>query len=271
MRRTYGDWDFGGNSILRVRIHPGETFYGTPEPGQVMYHMGLKGLYVWDGDNWIACSISGATLDSLADVDTTTLAPMANGFLGWNPQVGATPGYWGPKRVSLAILSDVNIAGAANGQILKRVGGVWTAQAAPLGLPLGGAAGQLLAKNSETDGDVHWIDATGTRLRIGAFVGGKPDSDEIVMSVLMVDDSSFPIAFAGSLAQADVAATASTTFTVEKNGVEVGSFTFAASATTATFSAPAATPLVVGDRVTVVAPTTADATLADISFTLKGA
>lgn len=124
MRRTYGDWDFGGNSILRVRIHPGETFYGTPEEGQAMYHLGLKGLYVWNGTEWIACSTGAITLDQLVDVNVAS-ATSAKQFLGFVPAAGSTAAYWTAKAVNLGDLGDVDLTGATEGQVLTLVGGVW--------------------------------------------------------------------------------------------------------------------------------------------------
>jgi hypothetical protein len=82
----------------------------------------------------------------------------------------------------------------------------------------------------------------------------------------------FPANFAGSYAAADEAATASTVFSVLKNGATVGAITFAISAATATFTTSGGTPVtfVAGD-VLEVTPPTPDATLADIAFNLVGA
>lgn len=83
---------------------------------------------------------------------------------------------------------------------------------------------------------------------------------------------SFAANFAGSYFAASANATASTVFDVQKNGVSIGTVTIAAGGTTATFatSGGAAQALVAGDLLAVLGPATADATLADPSFTLVG-
>lgn len=72
----------------------------------------------------------------------------------------------------------------------------------------------------------------------------------------------------GSIAIAAVAATSSSVFTIKKNGSAVATITFAAAGTTATFSTQAAIVFNVGDKMDVVAPAVADATLADIDFSI---
>lgn len=74
---------------------------------------------------------------------------------------------------------------------------------------------------------------------------------------------------AGSVAKAGTAATASAVFTVKQNGTSIGTFTFAANGTTATFAGAGGT-IAAGDKITIVAPGTQDTTLADIGFTIAG-
>lgn len=77
-----------------------------------------------------------------------------------------------------------------------------------------------------------------------------------------------PVDCAGSTAIADVAATAATVFSIQKEGVEVATITFAISGTVGTFSTQAAVSFLATDKLTLVGPTTADATLADIGVLL---
>lgn len=102
------------------------------------------------------------------------------------------------------------------------------------------------------------------------FVGGKPSASELVAEYPAARTLMLPAAMAGSVGRARTAATAQTDFDVQKNGSSVGTIRFAASATSATFIAASAITLAVGDRLGVVAPSSVDATLADISVTLKG-
>lgn len=106
---------------------------------------------------------------------------------------------------------------------------------------------------------------------VGLFVGGKPEASELLMKLVATRDLDFAADFADSLLHAGVAATASTVFAIAKNGTGIGSVTVGAAATTGTFTT-SATPvsLAAGDVLTITAPGTPDATLADISITLKG-
>jgi len=80
----------------------------------------------------------------------------------------------------------------------------------------------------------------------------------------------FPAGLTGSQGTASVAATATTTYSIKKNGAGVGTMVFAAGATAATFTMPSATTFMAGDILTVVAPALPDATLANLAWTLVG-
>ena len=80
----------------------------------------------------------------------------------------------------------------------------------------------------------------------------------------------FPAGLAGSYGTAGTAATAAASFTIAKNGTGVGTMAFAAGATSATFTMATATNFAGGDVLTIVAPGTPDATLANLAWTLTG-
>jgi hypothetical protein len=80
----------------------------------------------------------------------------------------------------------------------------------------------------------------------------------------------FPAGLTGSRGVSAVAATATTTLDIRKNNTSVGSVQWAASATTATFTMASATSFTAGDILTVHAPASADATLADLGLSLAG-
>jgi hypothetical protein len=105
-----------------------------------------------------------------------------------------------------------------------------------------------------------------------AFYPGVPTSNATVTRVPVALAVSFPANLAGSVATASVAATSSTVFTIKKNGSAVGTITFAAGSTSATFATTsgAVVNLAAGDIISVSAPTTADATLADVGIVLAG-
>lgn len=105
---------------------------------------------------------------------------------------------------------------------------------------------------------------------VGAMVTGAPDPDAICLRYKFPREVTFAAGLSPSQGVAGVAATAETNFDIQLNGVSVGTMTFAAAATNATFDMSSETVLEEGDVLTVVAPTTPDATLADISFVLSG-
>jgi hypothetical protein len=82
----------------------------------------------------------------------------------------------------------------------------------------------------------------------------------------------FAADFAGSYFTATANATASTVFDVQKNGSSIGSVTIGAGGTTATFTTSGGTSkaFVAGDVLALYGPATADATLADASFSFAG-
>jgi hypothetical protein len=79
-----------------------------------------------------------------------------------------------------------------------------------------------------------------------------------------------PAGLAGSAALAKTAATAETDFDILIAGVSAGTMRWAASATAATFVFASATDVTAGQEIEITAPATADATLADITWTIKG-
>lgn len=105
---------------------------------------------------------------------------------------------------------------------------------------------------------------------VGAMVAGVPDADAVCLRYVFPREVTFAAGLAPSQGVADVAATGDTDFDIQQNGVSVGTMTFAAAATTATFDMDSETVFEMGDVLTVIAPTTPDATLADISFVLSG-
>jgi hypothetical protein len=101
--------------------------------------------------------------------------------------------------------------------------------------------------------------------------GGGPDAGGAVMAqIVFPRAATFPAGFAGSQAYAQIPATASTTLDVQQNDVNIGSITFGAGLNTASFSLAADTMFASGDRLAIVNQDPADATLADLSITLKG-
>jgi hypothetical protein len=100
---------------------------------------------------------------------------------------------------------------------------------------------------------------------------GKPNASEVLLRLKFTRSVQFSDDFSGSYAFSEVAANASSVFSIKKNGAEVGTITFAASGTTGTFATSGGSvSFAAGDILKIVAPGSQDSTLADIGITLKG-
>jgi hypothetical protein len=104
----------------------------------------------------------------------------------------------------------------------------------------------------------------------GTFVNGRPTASLVLQRYVFATTVTFPSGLGGSQGTAGTAASAITMFAVQKNGASVGSMVFAAAATTATFTMASATTFNAGDVLTLVAPATPDATLANLAWTFMG-
>lgn len=103
---------------------------------------------------------------------------------------------------------------------------------------------------------------------IGGSAPGVPANSQVICTVPVVRAITFDVDLALSQGVAGTAATAETIFSIKKNGVEFGTATFAIAGTTATFAAAVPPAFAAGDILTIVAPASADATLANVGFVL---
>lgn len=102
---------------------------------------------------------------------------------------------------------------------------------------------------------------------LGGCFENKPVSSEVILRVPITRVITFPVGMDESRMVSEYSATASTSFSIRKNGVEFASATFAAGANYATFTGNL-TSFTDADILTVVAPPSADATLENIGWCL---
>jgi hypothetical protein len=153
------------------------------------------------------------------------------------------------------------------------------------------ATDRLLGRQSSGAGDVEEIVCTplarsllddttepAARTTLGAnaydiavFSGGTSENSQVVFVMDAVRDFTLPEDLVGSLFNANVAATASTTYTILKNGVSVGSVGWGIGGTVGTPTFASDVTYGTGDVFEVRGPAIADATLADVRFVFKGA
>lgn len=110
------------------------------------------------------------------------------------------------------------------------------------------------------------LDSTAYIKGISGYCAGKPLDGETVLAGIA--PYALTLSGANSSAKAGVVATASTVFTINKNGTQIGTITFAASGDTGTISITS-TSVAAGDLITIVGPATADTSLSNIAFLLR--
>lgn len=150
---------------------------------------------------------------------------------------------------------------------------------ATIGAGTGTGSGDVIGPASATNNHIAVFDgATGKLIKDGgaqpfdltAFYPGVPTASAIVTRVPVARVVTFPASLTGSVAKASVAATAQTDFDVQLNGGSVGTIRFAAAGTSATFIAASPIVTAAGDLISIIAPATPDATLANVGFVLTG-
>lgn len=105
---------------------------------------------------------------------------------------------------------------------------------------------------------------------ISTFVTGKPAAGQVVFDMVFVRGASIPANLSGSLFVATSPATAGATFNIKKNGNVIGTITLAAAGYTGTFNTSGlAVSLVSGDRLSIIAPSSQDASLGDFALTIS--
>lgn len=100
-------------------------------------------------------------------------------------------------------------------------------------------------------------------------IAGLPPIDAQVLAYYFPRPVEFPLDLAGSVAKVTSNATASTVFSIQKDGVQFATITFAPADPIGQFSG-ALTSFSAGEMLTVVAPSTQDTTLQGLYFTLTG-
>lgn len=106
---------------------------------------------------------------------------------------------------------------------------------------------------------------------LAVFVPGSLDSSQLlVRHVFTPISASFAAGFTGSKARARVAPVGEVVFSIKRNGVQVGTCTFAAGSLLGVFASAAVTEMIENDYLDLVAPAGVDGTIEDIAFTLKG-
>ena len=111
--------------------------------------------------------------------------------------------------------------------------------------------------------------AAKTRL-ISFFFTTTPTSSEVLLLYTACEAISLADDFAGSVGDVGTNPTASFVLDVQKNGSSVGTITISTGGAFTFATTGGAVSLASGDQIKIVAPSSADATCANVSITLKG-
>ena len=105
---------------------------------------------------------------------------------------------------------------------------------------------------------------------ISVWVPGLPTDGANVGGYIFDKAVSFQTNFANSVAYADTAPTSNQTWNIQKNGANIGTIDWSAATNAAGFTLASPILFSIGDRLSIIAAATADATHADIMIALQG-
>lgn len=218
-------------------------------------------------------SMSGTTLNASAGTGTvTSVAASVPAFLSVSGSPVTTSG-------TLAISYSGTALPVANGgtgdtsltAYAPLFGGTTSTGAIQSGTV--GTAGHVLTSNGAGALPTFQAVSAGTQpFDIHTFYPGIPTASAKLYRGKLARAVAFSANFSGAQFTASANATASTVFDIQKNGSSVGTCTIAAGGTTPTFasSGGAAVNFSAGDIFAVIAPASADLTLADPAITFAG-
>lgn len=129
-------------------------------------------------------------------------------------------------------------------------------------------ASDMNAPLSELDSKITGLDSK-EFLIASNYLNAKPGNSHFIQRIAIAKYMVLPDGAPGSYANADTAATAQAVFTIKRGGTTVGTITFAASSAIGTFSVSGDKAFNKGSVLSITAPASQDATLENISITLR--
>lgn len=166
----------------------------------------------------------------------------------------------------------------ADGGFFYWTGSAWAALSTGGGASAFTGLSDVPSSYSGAGGEAVEVNAGATALQFSTkpydpmiFVPGVFTASQVIFAGTFLRACTFPAALTGAVAKLQVAATGSTVFSLQKNGTEFGTITFAGSGTVGTFASSAGTTFNgTTDAFSIVAPATPDGTAAGLSVSLKG-
>ena len=155
--------------------------------------------------------------------------------------------------------SDVLPEGSGGGGGIEALGDIGDVDAS------GVQQGDMLRRN----GSNQWA-TEATPFVLSMFIPATHGSGALMAQIVFDRDVAFDADLPNSQGYAQVTATGSTVLDIQKNGANVGTITFTDAGNTASFALSGGASFAAGDRLALVNADPADATLADLSLTLRG-
>lgn len=237
------------SAVENLIVAKGDVFPAASQ-GELFYKTGEgQGLYVYNGTEWVTAG-SGVSGDVYTKAETDSRIQAV---------VGAAPAALDTlQEIAAQLANDQDAVAALTTVVSQKADTSSLATVATTG-----SYNDLLFKPAPG------LTITQVPYDIASSVIGKPANGDTIASIVAVRAFTVASGLAGSYAKAGTAATGSSVFTVYKNGASIGTFTFGANGTVASFAGAGAS-FAAGDVLTLIAPSTQDATLADIAWTLNG-
>jgi hypothetical protein len=272
----------GGARQIRVQLlahnHFGSnTTYGFDDLSLslAVRRPALGDLLRFDGSAW-----TNVTAGAL-------LADTGLGALGDVDASDTTPGYVLTREADGSFALQAVSGGSASTKVFDGTsdgGDTYTLSAEPQGTVLvwvdglletdySVAGATLTFGTAPTNGAaiVAWdIGGGGAPYDVGVYFPGQPEAGATLLQFVASRAFTLPADLTDSQGYAGAAPTAQADLDLQKNGASIGTISFAAAASTATFTFASEVAFAAGDRLTVLAPGSQDASLADISITFKG-
>jgi hypothetical protein len=258
---------------------------GTSAIGATFSSLTINDCIIWNGTDFVNSAVCGGgagdmTLAGVQTVtgaktfdpakliigNTGTLPAAATGALAVDTD-DAKPYYsngsvWG--EIFVAGLSFVNLTSNVVGILPVANGGTNNAFFTVAGPATSAKTYTFPNSNSTILTDTVF---TGIPYDLSSQIDGVPATSLRILHYVAA--RTINLAAANHRCFAVTAATAQTDFVIAVNGVSKGTLRFAAAGTTCTIVSGSTATVAAGERVTITAPASADATLADITFTLS--
>lgn len=241
----------------------------TPNAGFLAYNLADSDLYLFDGTNWN--SIGAVPVTSVFG-RTGSVVAVANDY-SFSQISGSVAAAQLPNPGASSLGGIQSFAAVAH-QWLKSIstsGVVAAGQPALLDLSdvpssYSGAGGKAVEVNSGATALVF----SAKPFDVSTFAPGLGSNSQILLRVKLARAVTFPASATLSQSSASANATASTTFTLKKNGTSFATLVYAIGASAGTWTQASDAVFAAGDLLEIDGPTTADATLANVGITLAG-